>query len=160
MYLCHIIGTDQIHTIIECSNPFSIASIYRNTRDVYSSQQIVSIVGTIVARHLYLSKYTATILYLAAFQHKWSYTGTHPDIMFQIFSYTANTFLDIESCTVLIDNILIGYDFVVIRIVLVDGRQDPVVIDKPHHAFAVDNDFAEFAITSILQLTSVQFHKL
>ena len=80
--------------------------------------------------------------------------------MFQIFSYTANTFLDIESCTVLIDNILIGYDLVVIRIVLVDGRQDPVVIDKPHHAFAVDNDFAEFAITSILQLTSVQLHKL
>ena len=67
LQLVDIVRTNQIDAASRCAKPFSIGLIYIHAADIYAGKQVVGIVGSVVAGHLYLMKHRVGCRYLVGF---------------------------------------------------------------------------------------------
>ena len=98
--------------------------------DIDIIQQIVGINSTIVTRHFNLVECNILLPYFIALNHKWSDIGSHPDILFFIFTDTINIGRRIGK-TILINEIVI-FEKTICRWIITEYRWIlPRCIDKP-----------------------------
>ena len=86
---CYIVSIDDIESVSCCSKPFSIVLIDIDIVYVYAREQIVSIVGTIVAGYFHLCVDRSGCCYLFRCDHDRTYVCSYPYIVILVLCYTA-----------------------------------------------------------------------
>ena len=107
MYLVDVVCTNQINTISFGTKPFSVSTIYHNSRNTYSFEQVISIIGSIVAWHLDLAECCIFFSYLVAFYHESVEVGSYPNVMIFIFCHILYRCRS-HVCSILVDEAFIN----------------------------------------------------
>ena len=137
LHLRIVVSTDQVGTVLVRAKPFATRSVNNDAVDVDVGQQIVGIVGTIVARHLVLYDAQRVVGYAFLVQVDGTHIRAYPDVAFLV--------LTAALCSVghEVDAVLIGHaavlDYLVRRrVVAADVWAEPVGIGKPQASVAVE----------------------
>ena len=141
-YLGHAVGTDEIDAVAVGAHPLASAAVDDDARDVDAIEQIVGIVGAVVAGHLDLLENGRLRGYLAGRESQRAHIGAYPHLMVLVFGHAVHVF-HIDSGAVLVDEGGIAVDGVARGLVAEEAGLLPAVVDKPHEAAAVEGDVAQ-----------------
>ena len=83
--LHHVVAAYYIHAVAARAYPFAVGIVYCHRGDVESGKQIVGIVGTVVAGHLYLIEAERRVALVFLCQFEETNVGSHPNIADSVF---------------------------------------------------------------------------
>ena len=86
----NVVAADEINAIAIGGKPFAISTVNGYGGDVYATQQIVGIVGSIVAGNFYLLENRIVTIHLRRLEHQWSHIRSYPDVAFLVFNGAAH----------------------------------------------------------------------
>ena len=137
MNLLHIVGADQIDTVVAGTKPFSVCLIHCHAGNIHTAQQIVGIIGTVVSRHFHLGKRWLRVIQDMRSDVERSLVGSYPQIVLQVF-LDASDIIEIDFRTILIGEGLAEHLHLIgFRLIADDGWSFMVVIHEPEPALPV-----------------------